>query len=1185
MARGVSSGDSRLGSFWMTKVRVGSSKEAAAAAARRRRSHHKKTTTTSSPSHKKIKSNDLLPVSTSGGNPDSASFDEPTRTRTRRIKVVKEHPSAARLVISSTDYTGSETIGQGDDNHEEAFLIKSWEKLATMRNKQDGGGGHKNLQAPPPTLKSSSFVFQKRLSRIDWRTIHAIDVDQVIRDIDIDTLETVLDTIAFGDIQGEDTRNFTEANFVKLFRLSQLMVEYLLHVQELLAIHKSELILAGASMQQRGEKLRAQCVGQRAALLQSRHELKQARKTMKTYEVMLKMQGKCHMQSNTQQVRHCPFCEKMFESSYYLDFHIARRHPKTQEIIMEDKLLEVVSKAEEATAARLKAETAIAMQTEIQQLREKSQVDLQRAEMSANAQVKTLQAELRQSNVQLQELQSCLQLLQSQFLSAPQPATRHVQYTSDLVKEKDSGPEQERLYELETKFTALECQVKSLGQENLRLLKELDTAYNEVSDLRSGKEHSLAKLEIRVGELRMENQHLKKTMHKMEGEQFEILLKGKHGGGMSAEKRSRTPDTDQALLALARPISGRQRQELFMKRLEKTRSPDSSPEKEKYRHSSSPAKQASCAAAHLEQAYETSPDRKGLRSNPLQEKSRHSQESRSWVKNCRQPQNAEELKAQLEEDMLTAHAEEERRKKAVQRLLLKEKGKDRAHDSNTRKVQRRQDKDDGLHSYTHRTKSEAHGGSEEDYERHAMEQEDEEAHKFAEIAEVAAMDVGEEAPVIAIPEKQKWLKEHPYVPIPTLPHVVAKYPHPPSAFKATFNEIADQFDEQLHQELKKFGITPTASGISDTAYTSVSMALEKQRSQRMAQVHGSERRLMEYERGAILWHTQRAVHDRDLEIIEAHFDIATECSSGHQTGDSDGNESEQSNYSSSRSHQSESSKGSDGSREAEEEKERDKKSSKAKDSGYDEKDHVSGGSSSGHSNQQSNVGGGSSSSEKETKNSSKTQATQNAKSPPDRRVQYVSNAFSSKSMQKREGGKGETDLPPSRGELIIMPPKNAIEENLMQKMTATTVQTVEEEEEAEDVEEELGLGNWDSEDDEHDASSSLVRSSQRKIVNGRPEAVSVLSALKGKDGPAAHERSGSSPLQTKTPPTRKSISPLKAHIHSMSSTTLSPPRAQPKASPPMVRSKGNAVDIDSNGSEERKIMNELTSEIDEIVSS
>jgi len=35
----------------------------------------------------------------------------------------------------------------------------------------------------------------------------------------------VLDTVAFGDIQGEDIRHFTEANFVKIFRLAQLMVQ------------------------------------------------------------------------------------------------------------------------------------------------------------------------------------------------------------------------------------------------------------------------------------------------------------------------------------------------------------------------------------------------------------------------------------------------------------------------------------------------------------------------------------------------------------------------------------------------------------------------------------------------------------------------------------------------------------------------------------------------------------------------------------------------------------------------------------------------------------------------------------------------------------------------------------------------------------------------------------------------
>lgn len=41
---------------------------------------------------------------------------------------------------------------------------------------------------------------------------------------DLDALESVIDTITFADIQGEDTRNFSEANLIKVFRLAQLMV-------------------------------------------------------------------------------------------------------------------------------------------------------------------------------------------------------------------------------------------------------------------------------------------------------------------------------------------------------------------------------------------------------------------------------------------------------------------------------------------------------------------------------------------------------------------------------------------------------------------------------------------------------------------------------------------------------------------------------------------------------------------------------------------------------------------------------------------------------------------------------------------------------------------------------------------------------------------------------------------------
>lgn len=54
------------------------------------------------------------------------------------------------------------------------------------------------------------------------------------RDIDLDTLEKVVNIVAYGDIEAEDTRHLTELNFIKIFRLSQMMIEYLLYVQDCL---------------------------------------------------------------------------------------------------------------------------------------------------------------------------------------------------------------------------------------------------------------------------------------------------------------------------------------------------------------------------------------------------------------------------------------------------------------------------------------------------------------------------------------------------------------------------------------------------------------------------------------------------------------------------------------------------------------------------------------------------------------------------------------------------------------------------------------------------------------------------------------------------------------------------------------------------------------------------------------
>jgi hypothetical protein len=53
-----------------------------------------------------------------------------------------------------------------------------------------------------------------------------------VRDTDLDTLERLVSVITWGDIEAEDTRHLSEGNFVKVFRLAQLLLEYLLYVQE-----------------------------------------------------------------------------------------------------------------------------------------------------------------------------------------------------------------------------------------------------------------------------------------------------------------------------------------------------------------------------------------------------------------------------------------------------------------------------------------------------------------------------------------------------------------------------------------------------------------------------------------------------------------------------------------------------------------------------------------------------------------------------------------------------------------------------------------------------------------------------------------------------------------------------------------------------------------------------------------
>ncbi|CAL8462888.1 g2422 [Coccomyxa elongata] len=111
--------------------------------------------------------------------------------------------------------------------------------LLTEEKLQDNQSGR---ESPMPTIPAfygptispgpAPFRFSAHQTRINWQILHGVDIDKLVRETDIDTLERCCAAMAYGDLQVEEPGSLSETNFLRLFRLAQLTVEYLLHIQD-----------------------------------------------------------------------------------------------------------------------------------------------------------------------------------------------------------------------------------------------------------------------------------------------------------------------------------------------------------------------------------------------------------------------------------------------------------------------------------------------------------------------------------------------------------------------------------------------------------------------------------------------------------------------------------------------------------------------------------------------------------------------------------------------------------------------------------------------------------------------------------------------------------------------------------------------------------------------------------------
>ncbi|KAM7337093.1 cilium assembly protein DZIP1L isoform X3 [Alexandromys fortis] len=219
-----------------------------------------------------------------------------------------------------------------------------------------------------------AFKFQPRRESIDWRRISAVDVDRVARELDVATLQENIAGVTFCNLDREvcnHCRQPVDPVLLKVLRLAQLIIEYLLHCQDCLSASVAQLearLQASLGQQQRGQ----QELGRQADELKGvREESRRRRKMISTLQQLL-------LQTGAHSYHTCHLCDKTFMNATFLRGHIQRRHAGAAEVGKQKQEQPLVEVLEDLRAKLQWTQGELEAQREAERQRQVQEIEMAR---------------------------------------------------------------------------------------------------------------------------------------------------------------------------------------------------------------------------------------------------------------------------------------------------------------------------------------------------------------------------------------------------------------------------------------------------------------------------------------------------------------------------------------------------------------------------------------------------------------------------------------------------------------------------------------------------------------------------------------------------------------------------------------------------------------------------------------
>ncbi|KAL5247456.1 hypothetical protein ACHWQZ_G019363 [Mnemiopsis leidyi] len=381
--------------------------------------------------------------------------------------------------------------------------------------------------------KGVQFQFRKRYRKVDWKLLANVDIEKITRDLDYRALQANIMNVAFCDTKSQDFLEVDE-DFIKLYRLGQYTIEYLLHCQEYLSHGTVELETKLREAIRFRNEVKEKLEGKQKELTDCKKESRKRKKMIAVYQSMLNTSG-------VNGFHKCSHCAKAFVSAPFLASHLERRHgivpPPVQNT--EDKLRIANEELEKELQTLKDKFREIEEQLKgAQELREKSEAlrdsTLQQQiqqEIAHKTWVKEMEEKHKEEiekvkEIYLKEASDALEEKRIAELALVEAKKGIVSNLGALRDEKHEHDDlrQEQLTELETQFESKISQLQQEVEVQARKLRNTEEEHRQaIEDARQREERLLKQLEGKT----MSEQKLQEILNRMEIENAKLVQMNK----------------------------------------------------------------------------------------------------------------------------------------------------------------------------------------------------------------------------------------------------------------------------------------------------------------------------------------------------------------------------------------------------------------------------------------------------------------------------------------------------------------------------------------------------------------------------------------------------------------------------------------------------------------------------------